>query len=164
MRIPIDNESLMFYRLRWSYEPIPERRPRRVQARRLHLPGARSPAPGRPKANVHNDYKIDRVAQKYFSYTGIKTFPLQDIAMMENQWGPIADRTQEHLTSMDYQIIYVRRRLLEGGEGAGGGHRAERAVAPRGLPLPPRAHGRRDGGSRNRGRYREVEGKADRAR
>ena len=32
--------------------------------------------------------------------------------MMEHQWGPIADRAQEHLTSMDHMIIYVRRRLL----------------------------------------------------
>ncbi len=32
--------------------------------------------------------------------------------MMENQWGPIAEREQEHLTSMDYMIIKVRRRLL----------------------------------------------------
>ena len=24
MRVPIDNESLMFFRLRWSYDPIPE--------------------------------------------------------------------------------------------------------------------------------------------
>ena len=52
------------------------------------------------------------MAQKYSSYTGIKTFPLQDIAMMEHQWGPIADRTQEHLTSMDHVIIKIRRRLL----------------------------------------------------
>ena len=33
--------------------------------------------------------------------------------MMENQWGPIADRTREHLTSCDYQIIHVRQRLLK---------------------------------------------------
>ena len=33
--------------------------------------------------------------------------------MMENQWGPIADREQEHLTSSDYMIIKVRRRLLK---------------------------------------------------
>src|SRR5690606_30693468 len=45
-------------------------------------------------------------------YSGIKNFPLQDIAMMEDQWGPVADRTREHLTSMDYQIIHVRRKLL----------------------------------------------------
>jgi hypothetical protein len=53
------------------------------------------------------------VAQKYFTYSGIKTFPLQDIAMMENQWGPLANRELEHLTSSDYQIIYIRRRLIK---------------------------------------------------
>mgnify|MGYP003344342723 CR=1 FL=1 len=63
--------------------------------------------------NVTNDYNVDRVAQKNFTYTGIKTFPLQDIAMMENQWGPISERWQEHLTSADYAIIKVRRRLLK---------------------------------------------------
>jgi hypothetical protein len=46
------------------------------------------------------------------SYSGIKTFPLQDIAMMENQWGPIAKRHKEHLATSDYQIIHIRRRLL----------------------------------------------------
>jgi hypothetical protein len=66
-----------------------------------------------PKANLQNDYEVDRVAQKYFSYTGIKTFPLQDIALIEAQWGPIAKRQYEHLVSSDYMIIYVRRRLLK---------------------------------------------------
>jgi hypothetical protein len=64
------------------------------------------------RANVHNDYLVDREKQKNVNYTGISTFPLQDIAMMENQWGPIADRTREHLTSLDYQIIQIRQRLL----------------------------------------------------
>ena len=35
MRVPIDNESLMFFRLRWSYDPIPQEDLDRVQARRL---------------------------------------------------------------------------------------------------------------------------------
>jgi hypothetical protein len=65
-----------------------------------------------PKANLQNDYEVDRVAQKYFSYTGIKTFPLQDIALIEAQWGPIAKRQYEHLVSSDYMIIHVRQRLL----------------------------------------------------
>ena len=55
MRIPIDNESLMFYRLRWSCEPDHRGRARRVQARRLHPPGA-DPRHLEPKANVQNDY------------------------------------------------------------------------------------------------------------
>jgi phenylpropionate dioxygenase-like ring-hydroxylating dioxygenase large terminal subunit len=111
MRIPIDNTSLMFYRLRWSYSPIPEKELEEYKHGGFIYPEL-IPGTYTPKANVHNDYNIDRVAQKYFSYSGIKTFPLQDIAMMENQWGPIADRTREHLTSSDYMIIHVRRRLL----------------------------------------------------
>ncbi len=111
MRIPIDNESLYFYRLRWSYEPIPERDRDEYKNGEYFYP-ALVPGTWQPRDNVHNDYNVDRVAQKYFSYTGIKTFPLQDIAMMEHQWGPIADRTQEHLTSMDHVIIKIRRRLL----------------------------------------------------
>src|SRR5207237_4157156 len=66
-----------------------------------------------PKANRQNDYLVDQVAQKNFSYSGIKTFPLQDIALIEAQWGPIAKREYEHLASSDYMIIYVRRRLLK---------------------------------------------------
>jgi len=111
MRLPIDNTSLMFYRLRWSYNPIPDKELEEYKHAGFIYPEL-IPGTWTPKANVHNDYNIDRVVQKYFAYTGIKTFPLQDIAMMENQWGPLADRTKEHLTSSDYMIIHVRRRLL----------------------------------------------------
>ena len=111
MRVPIDNESMMFYRLRWSWSPITDAEVHEyIHGGWTHpemIPGSWKTAD-----NVYNDYNIDRVAQKNFSYTGIKTFPLQDIAMMENQWGPIADRTQEHLSSSDYAIIKVRQRLL----------------------------------------------------
>jgi hypothetical protein len=111
MRIPIDNEALMFYRLRWSYAPIPEEHIAEYKYGEYYYPGL-IPGTWKTKDNVFNDYNLDRVAQRNFSYTGMKTFPLQDIAMMENQWGPIAEREQEHLTSMDYMIIKVRRRLL----------------------------------------------------
>ncbi len=111
MRIPIDNENLMFFRLRWSLSPI-SREDLEEYKHGGYTHPEMIPGTWRTKANVHNDYEIDRVAQKWLSYTGIKTFPLQDIAMMENQWGPIADRTQEHLTSLDHYIIHLRRRLL----------------------------------------------------
>jgi hypothetical protein len=62
---------------------------------------------------MDNHYQIDRNMQKYFNYTGLSCFPLQDIAMMEDQWGSLADRTKEHLTSSDFMIIAVRRRLLK---------------------------------------------------
>jgi hypothetical protein len=112
MRIPIDNESLMFYRLRWSPQPLPADHVEAYKHSEYFYPKV-IPGTWQTVDNMTNDYNIDRVAQKNYSYSGIKTFPLQDIAMMEHQWGPIADRTQEHLTSMDHMIIYVRRRLLK---------------------------------------------------
>jgi hypothetical protein len=112
MRIPIDSRRIYFYRLRWNYNPIPESEIEAYKNDGWFYPEL-IPGTYQCVANVHNDYKLDRVAQKYFSYTGISCFPLQDIAMMEDQWGPLADRTLEHLTSSDFQIIAVRRRLLK---------------------------------------------------
>jgi phenylpropionate dioxygenase-like ring-hydroxylating dioxygenase large terminal subunit len=112
MRMPIDNGSLLFYRLRWSYEPLSESVIREYQSGGYLYPEL-IPGTWQTQANVHNDYLIDRVAQRHYSFTGIKSFPLQDIAMMENQWGPIADRSQEHLMSSDQAIIFIRRRLLK---------------------------------------------------
>ena len=71
------------------------------------------PGSDKTRANVFNDYEVDRLAQKTNLYSGIKTFPLQDIAMMENQWGPIAAREREHLVATDYHMIYLRRELLK---------------------------------------------------
>jgi hypothetical protein len=112
MRIPLDNESLMFYRLRWSFEPISQEHLAEYKNGGFSHPEL-VPGTWMPKANLQNDYMIDRVAQKTFSYTGIKTFPLQDIALIEAQWGPIAERQYEHLVSSDYMIIHVRQRLLK---------------------------------------------------
>jgi len=112
MRIPVNNNSLMFFRLRWSYEPIPEKHLEEYKHGDYFFPGL-IPGTSHTRDNIGNDYNVNRVAQKNFTYTGIKTFPLQDIAMIENQWGPLADRTLEHLASSDFQIIYRRRRLLK---------------------------------------------------
>jgi hypothetical protein len=112
MRIPIDNERLMFYRLRWSWDPISEDDLAEYKTGGYTHPEL-IPGTWMPKANLQNDYQIDRVAQKYYSYSGIKTFPLQDIALIEAQWGPIAERQYEHLVSSDYMIIHVRQRLLK---------------------------------------------------
>jgi len=112
MRIPVDNESLLFYRLRWSWEPITQEQLAEYKTGGYTHPEL-IPGTWTPKANLQNDYNIDRVAQKYFSYTGIKTFPLQDIALIEAQWGPVSHHWEEHLVSSDYMIIYVRRRLIK---------------------------------------------------
>ncbi|HLF78756.1 MAG TPA: Rieske 2Fe-2S domain-containing protein [Dehalococcoidia bacterium] len=111
MRVPIDNASIFIFRLRWSYDPIPESEIADYRHSGYSYPEM-LPGSWTPKDNIHNDYNIDRVAQRNFSYTGIRAFPTQDTALIENQWGPIADRTQEHLGSSDQQIIHIRRRLI----------------------------------------------------
>ena len=63
--------------------------------------------------NKDNDYLVDRIAQKNYSYTGIKSFPIQDLALVEDQWGPRADRSLEHLVRSDEPLMRVRRRLLK---------------------------------------------------
>ncbi len=112
MRVPIDNESLMFFRLRWSYNPIPQKDLDAYMNSDWFYPRL-IPGTFIPEDNVNNSYNLDREKQRTETYTGIRTFPLQDIAMMEDQWGPIAKRNLEHLASYDYQIIQVRQRLLK---------------------------------------------------
>jgi phthalate 4,5-dioxygenase oxygenase subunit len=111
-RVPIDNEKMMFFRLRWSREQMsPDDLVYYKQGGYAYpemIPGT-----WKTKANVFNDYEVDRLGQKNHLYSGIKTFPLQDIAMMENQWGPLAKRELEHLVSMDYHMIYLRRKLIK---------------------------------------------------
>jgi phthalate 4,5-dioxygenase len=65
------------------------------------------------KANIHNDYLVDRQLAKNELMIGIPFLVnLQDRAMTETM-GPIYDRTQEHLGTTDAMVIYVRRRLIE---------------------------------------------------
>jgi nitrite reductase/ring-hydroxylating ferredoxin subunit len=116
IRIPIDNEKMMFFRLRWALEPMSHEDLVEYKQGGYAYPEM-IPGTWKTKANVFNDYEVDRLGQKTFLYSGIKTFPLQDIAMMENQWGPIAKRELEHLVAMDYHMIYLRRKLLRAAKG-----------------------------------------------
>jgi phthalate 4,5-dioxygenase oxygenase subunit len=110
-RVPIDNESMMFFRLRWAQQPMKQDDLVYYKQGGYAYPEM-IPGTFKTKANVFNDYEVDRLGQKGYLYSGIKTFPLQDIAMMENQWGPIAKREKEHLVAMDYHMIYLRRKLI----------------------------------------------------
>jgi phthalate 4,5-dioxygenase len=112
IRIPIDNTHMMFFRLRWSLTPMTLEDIVYYKQDGYAYPEM-IPGTWKTKANVWNDYDVDRLGQKTFLYSGIKTFPLQDIAMMENQWGPLAKRELEHLCAMDYHMIYLRRKLLK---------------------------------------------------
>jgi phthalate 4,5-dioxygenase len=111
IRVPIDNYRMMFFRLRWSLSPMTNEDLVEYKQGGYAYPEM-IPGTFKTKANVFNDYEVDRLGQKTYLYSGIKTFPLQDIAMMENQWGPLAKRELEHLVAMDYHMIYLRRKLL----------------------------------------------------
>jgi hypothetical protein len=66
----------------------------------------------RSKQNKANDYLVDRELQKTSSFTGIPGVRVQDMAVQEDQRGPISDRRTEHLGASDTGVIAVRRRLL----------------------------------------------------
>ena len=66
-----------------------------------------------PVRNRRNDYLINRMLQRDFSYSGIQGNNAQDAAIIENQGPtPIYDRTQETLGVTDVGITRARRRLL----------------------------------------------------
>jgi phenylpropionate dioxygenase-like ring-hydroxylating dioxygenase large terminal subunit len=64
------------------------------------------------RANLHNDYLVDRALEKELTIGIPFLTNLQDRAMTETM-GPIYDRTQEHLGTTDAMVIHVRRRLLD---------------------------------------------------
>jgi phthalate 4,5-dioxygenase len=64
------------------------------------------------KANLANDYFIDRQRQKTKTFTGIVGANTQDMAVQEGM-GPIVDRSKEHLGTSDRAIIAMRQLLLE---------------------------------------------------
>ncbi len=66
----------------------------------------------RLEANVENDYKIDREAQKSNKiYTGISGIHLQDQVITESM-GAVTDRVREHLGASDSMVIKTRRSII----------------------------------------------------
>ena len=146
MRVPIDDVTCMVLRVRWNpYEPLKD------EFREAHnswLIPEKIPGTYKPIANKANDYLVDREMQRTYNYSGINNFPLQDICQIEDQGGPIMDRTREKLTSQDtlnihirHQLIRVARDLLEGKEPAAP-HRPElfhvrsgNVTAPKNKPV-----------------------------
>ena len=123
MRVPIDDLNCMVLRVRWNpYEPLLDEF---REAHNAWLVPEKLPGTYKPVANKANDYLVDREMQRDYNYSGINNFPLQDICQIEDQGGPIMDRTRERLTSQDtlnihirHQLINAARDLLEGKEPA----------------------------------------------
>ncbi|MEJ1158994.1 Rieske 2Fe-2S domain-containing protein [Prosthecomicrobium sp. N25] len=82
------------------------------------------PGTFRPKANMDNDYLMDRAAQKAGrTYSGVKGIAIQDSSLQESM-GPIADRTRENLVSTDNAIIMARMRLRKAAQAVQAGKKA----------------------------------------
>lgn len=71
------------------------------------------PVTYRPLRNKANNYRIDREMQRNENYSGIRGIREQDLPIQEDQAGPLADRSKEHLGTADLGVIAVRRRLLK---------------------------------------------------
>ena len=137
IKVPADDEHTIYFRVRWSPTgPLTEQ-----QVWDLRIGGYINP-PQQPgtflyKDNIFNDYNIDRIKQRQFSFSGMSQTAVQDTAMQENQWGPVSKRWKEHLVSTDKIIIRVRQRIARDGPRADGGAGARRAMEAGRLPRAP---------------------------
>jgi hypothetical protein len=109
--IPIDDTHMMGFTVSWSAEgPItPEQLVGVASVGGAHAEVDENFFPIRNKLN---DYMIDRVEQKTSSYTGITGVREQDMAVQEDQRGPVSERFREHLATSDLGVIAARRLLL----------------------------------------------------
>jgi len=108
--VPMDDANTMVYN--WHHttaEPLDEddRRERRSGNGPDHV----DQTTFRSKANRHNNYLLDRQAQKTETFTGIDGINTQDRGIQESM-GRVVDRSKEHLGPADKAIIQARRLLL----------------------------------------------------
>jgi nitrite reductase/ring-hydroxylating ferredoxin subunit len=111
--VPIDDETCWA----WSINFLPDRPlpDEELQAMRegkgIHFVAI--PGTHRPVANRHNDWLIDREAQKARrSFSGVEGFSIQDASLQESM-GPIQNYEIEHLVATDKPIATARRMLAD---------------------------------------------------
>jgi phthalate 4,5-dioxygenase len=111
--VPVDDRNMVGFTVTW----LPDRALNEDDIRTIEAwTGAYAevdPDTFEPVANKQNDYFLDREKQRNENFTGMRSIREEDIAIQEDQYGPIADRTKEHLGSSDAGIIALRRRLLK---------------------------------------------------
>jgi hypothetical protein len=121
--VPMDDTHMWGFSIRWDLnEPI-------VEAMDMDV----DPVTFLPLANHSNDYLRDLKLQKEGNFTGITGIRLQDVAVQEDQDGPICFRHEEHLGTTDRAIVGARRMLLQLAE------RLEQGIEPT-QPHHPEAY------------------------
>jgi phenylpropionate dioxygenase-like ring-hydroxylating dioxygenase large terminal subunit len=135
--VPMDDTHTMVFTFFWT---------RRTASLRLlkdgnPIPGSVSPMEYLPngsgwhgrwrlKANLDNDYGIDRAIQEDGTFSGIEGLVAQDQAVTESM-GEVVDRGREHLAPSDRMITVTRRRLLSAARAW-----RDAAVVPPGVDHP----------------------------
>jgi phenylpropionate dioxygenase-like ring-hydroxylating dioxygenase large terminal subunit len=124
--VPIDDENCWA----WSFDYKPNRdltekeRWSMEQGKGIHC--EYTPDTFIPKANMANDYLMDREAQKNGStYSGVEGIAIQDSSLQESMagidpktgerisWGGTCDRTKEMLAPTDRGIMLSRRKIFD---------------------------------------------------
>jgi phthalate 4,5-dioxygenase len=113
--VPVDDEHSCVYNWKCGYDDAARFSPEYLA--RIDRNYGRGPEDFIPgtfylKANVGNDFMIDRAVQKTQTFTGIVGINTQDYAVQEGM-GPIVDRSKEHLGTSDRAIVTMRRLLLD---------------------------------------------------
>ncbi|MEA2720938.1 MAG: phthalate 4,5-dioxygenase [Candidatus Eremiobacteraeota bacterium] len=127
--VPIDDEQTWVYNMMYGYDPAVPITPEFAWKDEAFFGRGKDdliPGTHRLKANLSNDYFIDREKQKNKTFTGIRGVNTQDFAIQEGM-GPIPDRSKERLGTTDRAIIVTRQLLLEGCD------RTENGDVPRGV-------------------------------
>jgi hypothetical protein len=114
--VPIDDEHTATYNFMYSDDPAIPLTPRFIEAAETEVGrGPNDYDPVRPfhlRAQMSNDFYIDREQQRRRTMTGIPGINTQDVALQVGM-GPVVDRSKEHLGTTDRAIIVLRRLLLE---------------------------------------------------
>jgi phthalate 4,5-dioxygenase len=124
--VPVDDEHMIGFTATWRPDrPLTADDVTQIESwRGIH--SEVDPITFRPVANKDNEYLIDRRKQSSGeSYTGIRGIREQDMAVQEDQWGPVTKREFEHLGTTDLAVIATRRVLIRAAE------QLQRGIEPR---------------------------------
>ena len=122
--VPLDDETSMVWNWQYSISDEPLSPDEREERTLGNSPDSVDQSTFRSFANMTNNWRIDRDAQRNKSFTGIAGINTQDRAVQESM-GPIVDRSLEFLGPADMAIVTARRMLTD----------AIRTVQDGGAPL-----------------------------
>ncbi len=134
--VPIDDENVWVWNFMYSYDastPLDSDFAWNYETAAGRGPDDLIPGTFKLKANMSNNYNVDRETQKKGLFAGIEGINTQDFALQEGM-GSIVDRSKEFLGTTDRAIVTLRRLLLDATRAV------ENGETPRGLDPKTYAH------------------------